>query len=240
MNKTLGFTSKQISDAYDETYSNSDHLRDTDALYRWILKKISPLPGRRLLDVACGLGLLVYYARKRDLEVFGIDLSYKAIQLALSSYSRNGLSISNGEYLPFSDASFDYITNIGSLEHFTSMEKGLQEMRRVLKTDGKVAIFVPNSYYLIDILWKVWRTGYSISHRQIIERFATYNEWKDFLENNGLIIENGYKYNHLFPIQLTDWKWHLKHPKRIIVAMTSPFIPKNLSYHFLFICRKAN
>jgi hypothetical protein len=92
---------------------------------------------------------------------------------------------------------------------------------------------------LIDIFWKVWRTGYSISHRQIVERFATYNEWKDFIENNHFIVEHGYKYNHLFPTTRADWVWHMKHPKRIILALTSPFIPKNLSYHFLYLCKKS-
>jgi ubiquinone/menaquinone biosynthesis C-methylase UbiE len=240
MIKTSSPTQEQISRAYDEAYANSDHLRDTDALYRWILKKLDPLPGKKLIDVACGLGILVFYAKEKGLNTYGIDLSQKAVQLAYKSRLKTGLCNGNGEALPFPNAGFDYVTNIGSLEHFASMETGLREMRRVLKPGGKAAIFVPNSYYLIGIIWRVWRTGYSISQKQIVEHFATYNEWKDFLEKNGFYVEQGYKYNHIFPFSLADWKWHLKNPKRIILALLSPFIPKNLSYHFLFICRLSD
>jgi ubiquinone/menaquinone biosynthesis C-methylase UbiE len=240
MIKSPILTQQQISHAYDDTYTNSDRLRDTDGLYRWIINKLNPTPGLRLLDIACGLGILVFYAKDRGVNAYGIDLSSKAVQLAKKNLDNQGLFVGNGEALPFPNSSFDYVTNIGSLEHFTSMETGLQEMRRILKKEGKAAIFLPNSYYIVDIFWKVLRTGYSISHRQIIERFATHNEWKDFLESNGFYIESSYKYNHLFPLSLADWKWYLSHPKRLFLTLVSPFIPKNLSYHFLYICRISN
>lgn len=231
-------TKKEIIESYNHAFEVSDHLRDSDALYRWVLNKLKPLPGRKLLDVACGLGLMIRYAQECYVKTVGIDISQQAASMAKKESPKSVVLVGDGETLPFPDNSFDYVTNLGSLEHFIDPVRGIREMQRVMKKDAVAAIYLPNSYYLIDIIWKVWRTGYGVSHRQVLERFATYNEWGDFLKENGFKIVNGYKYNHIFPRTKYDWRWHWKHPKRVFLTLVGPFIPFNLSYHFLFICTK--
>lgn len=239
MNKFEHISKQEVAQAYNQDFASSTHLRDVDALYRWVLGKLNPRESTRLLDVACGLGVLVNYARSYHLTAHGVDLSLTATLLAKNEAPGVSLCVGDGEGLPYADESFDYATNIGSLEHFLNMKMGLSEMQRVLKKNGTAAILLPNSYYLLDIFWKVWRTGYSINHHQIVERFATYNEWKDLLEDNGFHVQRGYKYNHLLPRTVGDLKWYWLHPKRIVLALVGPFIPKNLSYHFLYVCKKA-
>jgi ubiquinone/menaquinone biosynthesis C-methylase UbiE len=232
-------TKEEIIRSYNQAFAVSDHLRDSDALYRWVLQKLNPQAGTNLLDVACGLGLLIRYAEERGVHAYGIDISQQAASLARKEAQPDSIFVGDGEHLPFPDAYFDYITNLGSLEHFIDPVQGIREMQRVMKPGGVAAIYLPNSYYLIDIIFKVWRTGYGVSHRQVLERFATHNEWADFLRENGFQILKSHKYNHIFPQTAYDWKWHWKHPKRIALTLVAPFIPFHLSYHFLFICRKA-
>lgn len=232
-------TKQEIIESYDRAFETSDHLRDSDALYRWVLGKLKPEKNTRLLDIACGLGLLVRYAQERSVRAYGIDISQQAAHMAQKESPQSHIFAGDGEALPFADESFDYITNLGSLEHFINPALGLKEMQRVMKPGGTAAIYLPNSYYLVDILWKVRRTGYGVSHRQVLERFATFNEWRDFLQENGFQVIQGYKYNHIFPSTRYDWRWHWKHPKRIFLTLVAPFIPFHLSYHFLYLCKKS-
>ena len=99
-------------------------------------------------------------------------------------------------------------------------------------------LFLPNKYYILDILWQVTRTGYSISHNQPIERFAAVYEWKDLLEENGLTVKRILRYNAFFPHTKNDLIWYKNHYRKIISLLVSPFIPFNLSNHFLYVCEK--
>ncbi|MCJ7694953.1 MAG: class I SAM-dependent methyltransferase [Anaerolineaceae bacterium] len=227
---------KEVIKSYNEKHGLSNQFLPDDALYRWVLRKTNPKPGMALLDVACGMGMMVVCGEKQGLKSFGIDISFMAIQRAKKVFGLSRMSTSEGEKLPFTDNSFDLVTNLGSLEHFLSIEEGLSEMRRVVKKDGVVAIYLPNSYYLVDVLWEVGRKGYGPTHSQIIERFATFGEWRDLIEAHGLKVKQTYKYNLRFPITKTDWKFVMQRPQRLLKAMVAPFIPFNLSYSFLFIC----
>ncbi len=237
-NKQL--TQTEIAHIYDDLFNEQGRLRDSDAFYSWILKKLGPTPGTKLLDIACGEGLLVAAARTKGVECTGIDLSTQGILRAKKRLGKPVVAIANGEYLPYTNRSFDFVTNIGSLEHFINPLAGLQEMKRILKPDGKAAIFLPNSFYLADIIWQVWRTGYSVSHKQPLERFASFREWWDYLEIGGFRVKKAYKYNFCFPRSKSDVQWYMMHPRKILNLMIAPVIPFNLSNHFLYICEPAS
>jgi ubiquinone/menaquinone biosynthesis C-methylase UbiE len=224
--------------SYDALFGSAASLRDTDAFYRWALGHLSPKPGCRLLDVACGEGHLMKLAHLSGIEAIGIDFSSGAALRAQGSVASSVVAVADGEALPFLDESFDYVTNLGSLEHFLRPLRGVQEIRRVLRPEGRAAFLLPNSYYLADIIWQVWRTGYSASHRQLVERFATFREWADFLEQGGLQVKRAHKYNFCFPKSREDWHWYTTRPQRLLNLLLAPFVPFNLSYSFLYICAK--
>ncbi len=238
INKIENLTQNDISHIYDEMFLEEGRLRDTDAFYSWVLNRLAPDQGSTLLDVACGEGLLVKAVHKRGIIAFGVDLSAQATILAQNRLGSAVVSIANGERLPFRDECFDFVTNIGSLEHFINPSVGISEMVRVLKPNGRAALVLPNSYYLVDLIWQVWRTGYGPSHRQPLERFATFREWWEFLEEFGLRVIKAYKYNFCFPRSRADWQWYQSHPKKILNLILAPFVPFNFSNHFLYICSR--
>lgn len=231
-------STQEITAAYDQLYANRGALRDSNIFYQWVLKQLAPLPDQHLLDIACGEGILLKFARDLGVHSIGIDLSPKGASLAQELIRENIITVANGEDLPFANESFDLVTNIGSLEHFMHPLIGVQEIYRVIKPGGFAAIYLPNSYYLVDIVWHVLRTGYSVSHRQPLEKFATFREWWDLLESGGLRVIKAFKYNYLFPRSTSDWSWFRQHPRKLLNLLVAPLIPFNLSNHFLYICQR--
>jgi len=227
---------REVISAYDRVYESSDLFRDSDVVYKWVLDKLSPRKESSLLDIAFGLGLLMKHAIRRNIFCTGIDLSMSVAAQVHRQLPGSRILVADGEKLPFPDQKFDYITNLGSLEHFINPSQGIQEMHRVLRKNGQAAILLPNSYYLLDIIQKVMLTGHGPTHHQIIERFATYHEWEELLEKYGLHVQASYKYNFFLPRNREDWSWFLKHPKRLIPPLIAPFIPYHLSFSFLYIC----
>ena len=228
----------EVSRAYDQRFAQGD-LRESESFYRWVLRHLRPDERTALLDVSCGEGHLLRWAsRSYGIDGWGIDLSTVALRISRQHLGARRLVRCDGIALPFSDGSFDYVTNLGSLEHYADIPLGIQEMVRVLRPRGRAAILVPNSYYAADIVWKVMRSGYGPSHQQPLEKFATAGEWRDLLEEGGLTPLRTHKYNFRFPLRAADWHWYRQRPRRFLNLLIAPFVPLNLSYCFLFICQK--
>jgi arsenite methyltransferase len=104
-------------------------------------------PGDRLLDVASGSGTsALLAARERGCEVVGVDLAEDGLARARSAANAAGLgdrvsfSVGDAEALPFVDESFDAVLCECSLSTFPDKEDAVNEMRRVLRPGGRVAI----------------------------------------------------------------------------------------------------
>ncbi len=109
----------------------------------------APQPGERVLDVGCGPGTIaIILAQKVSPggEVVGIDASPEMIDVAQRKAKRERsearFETAAIESLPFPAASFDLVTSTFMLHHLPddAQEKGLAEVRRVLKPGGRVVI----------------------------------------------------------------------------------------------------
>jgi 2-polyprenyl-3-methyl-5-hydroxy-6-metoxy-1,4-benzoquinol methylase len=112
-------------------------------------------PSEKLLDVGCGDGTFALHAKKKFSEIYGVDISDVAIELASKAVisredrsSFNFLTYDADERLPFPDSFFDAITCLAVLEHATHPPSLLKEMKRVLKSGGKLIILIPNDAWL--------------------------------------------------------------------------------------------
>ncbi len=220
---------------YDRQYRDKG-IRDSDSFYRWVLNLLQVQGPARILDVSCGEGHLLRWALRQHLSAIGLDIATEAVRISRETAAAAAVLVGNGEQLPCADQTFDYVTNLGSLEHYQYPDLGVREIARVLRQGGRACLLLPNTFFAVDLIWKVWRTGYGPSHTQVIERFAAKNEWRDFIEANGYRVV---KYNSAFPRSWSDVHWFLTHPKRLLSLLTSPLTPTNFAFSFAFLCHRA-
>lgn len=225
-----------VKEFYNQVYQEGD-IRDNTKLYRWIINLISPLASTCLLDVGCGVGCLLYEAKKRTVRVFGLDISHAALVKAKKAIPDLNVCVAYGEKAPFKSDSFDCVVSLGSIEHFPNPEDGIREVARILKPDGRAVLLLPNSFYLGDIL-QILFTGRASQPWQIQERLLSREEWRLAIEENGLGIEKIYGYNK-YPELFQKGTLKLKSIKKYIkVFLMRHLCPFNLSWQFVYICRK--
>lgn len=110
-----------------------------------VLNAADVQPGDRVLDVACGTGILAREAALRVGEsgtVAGVDPG--SGMLAVAKELGPGIEWKEGtaESLPYPDASFDAVVSQFGLMFFSDRGRALGEMLRVLKPGGRLAVAV--------------------------------------------------------------------------------------------------
>jgi ubiquinone/menaquinone biosynthesis C-methylase UbiE len=141
-------TFSRVAQAYkrrlDEVMARGE-TRGRTAVIDWV----NPVPGKRILDLACGPGTLSYplaQAVSGGGEVVGIDLAPGMIELAQRD-APPGLPLTfllmDMEDLRFPDHSFDAAASGHGLQFVPDLRRALSETRRVLKTGARMAASVP-------------------------------------------------------------------------------------------------
>ncbi len=114
-----------------------------------VLDRVSPRPGERVLDVACGTGIVARRAARLVGDggrVVGVDPSPAMLAVARSAAVSEDVSVEwqegTAEALPFPDASFDLAFCQMGLQFFPDKQAGLTELHRVLVPGGRTAVSV--------------------------------------------------------------------------------------------------
>jgi len=104
--------------------------------------------GQRVLDVACGTGVLARAAARRvepEGEVVGLDINQGMLAVARQKAPHIEWQAGPAEALPFEDDNFDAVVSQFSLMFFEDRPAALAEMRRVLRPGGRLAVAVWDS-----------------------------------------------------------------------------------------------
>jgi ubiquinone/menaquinone biosynthesis C-methylase UbiE len=224
---------------YDGLHA-AGYLRQRDSFYKWLVSLLRPSPGQRLLDVSCGQGGMLRFAALAHLEPFGLDLSSIAVKSAGKLQAGVAVNVGDAECLPYADDTFDYVTNIGSLEHYLRPYRAVREMGRVLAPDGLACVLLPNTFGLLGNVLYVWRTGDVFDDGQPVQRYGTRKQWQNLLEDNGLAVIRVLKYEREWPRTWQDVRWYCLRPYKLVRVILSSVIPLNLSSFLVFLCHKAN
>lgn len=204
--------------------------------YKDFLKHLEPLAeGKNFLDVGCGTGYLLKLVAEQGLQTYGVDISEQAVKVAQQNNPYSDIQVASAENLPFLSNFFDYISCLGSLEHFNDLKKGLLEMTRVTKPSALFLLVVPNKNYLF---WR-FKKEKGTAQREIGEKLLSLKEWLKIFQEQGLKIIK--IKSDKYPTQSLSWfySWNpIKIFKRLVFKLVWLVLPLNYTYQFIFICQK--
>ena len=144
---------QQVENMFDGIAHNYDFLNRLlsfriDVLWRnRVIKMLKPFKPQRILDVATGTADLAIALQKLNPQsIIGIDISAGMLAIGQQKIEQKKLNNNitlqkaDSENLPFEDNYFDAVTVAFGVRNFENLEKGLSEIRRVLKPDGQFII----------------------------------------------------------------------------------------------------
>ena len=144
---------EQVAQMFDNIANRYDFLNSLLSLGThkgWRKKCVNLLKTKQpkvILDVATGTAYFAIAALELNPDkIIGIDISNKMLEIGrskinvLKESARIELQTASSEALPFADNYFDAITIGYGVRNFENLEKGLQEIYRVLKPAGALVI----------------------------------------------------------------------------------------------------
>lgn len=156
------------------------------AVARGMDNRANALTSRRskglLLDVGCAAGDFLHHMEKKyGWQVRGVEISNYAAEEARRKY---GLNVVTGtlEQAKFPENSFDAVTLWDVLEHLHDPSRTLQEIYRILRPGGLIALRVPNAGSLdAKIFGPYWSGLDSPRHLYVFDQITV----SRLLEQNG-------------------------------------------------------
>lgn len=127
------------------TYYEGYWSRQLEPAQTCLLEMAALQPGERVLDVACGTGLVTFPAAEAvggEGKVVGTDISGQMVELVRAEAQRRGYANTSfermeAEKLAFDDAGFDAVLCALGLMYVTDARASVAELRRVLKPGGR-------------------------------------------------------------------------------------------------------
>jgi SAM-dependent methyltransferase len=114
------------------------------------LRALLEIRPRRILDAGCGPGRFAESAaEKLGCEVMGVDLSERMVQLT----RERGIEaqVADVEELPFTDSEFDAVVASFMLYHLSDLDRGLDELERVIRPGGRLVATTNGRDHLAEI-----------------------------------------------------------------------------------------
>lgn len=206
----------QVSEMFNNIAPKYDFLNHLlsmgiDKIWRRkVINLIKPLKPKIILDVATGTGDLALALTKVQPEkIIGIDISSGMLEKAKIKTADKHLSDiieyieGDAENLPFEDNYFDVITVAFGVRNFETLNKGLKELKRVLKPNGNLFILEfskPQNplmrklyfFYFYNVLPTIGKivSKDSRAYTYLPESVSVFPDGNVFL---GILNENGFK-----------------------------------------------
>ncbi len=149
-----GSKKKQVARMFDEIsggYDNLNRLLSARTDIGWRKKAIRKLKSgkpQHILDVATGTAdmALLAWRMLNPQSISGIDISERMLEIGRKKIEKEGLVDKirliqgDAETIIFPDHSFDAVMVAFGVRNFENLEKGLAEMKRVLKPGGRLLV----------------------------------------------------------------------------------------------------
>lgn len=126
------------------------------------LKLLKDISFDNCLEVGSASGYMISRIAKKypKVKFDAIDAYDEAIKFAKSKYPQINFKKAEAEKLPFKNNQFDLILCYETIEHVRGPKKALQEMKRVLKQNGKLILAMDSGSLLFQVIWFFWEKTY--------------------------------------------------------------------------------
>lgn len=145
---------EQVADMFNnisKTYDFLNHFLSLGIDIIWRKKAINELKADKpklILDVATGTGDFAFEALSilKPEKIIGVDISQGMLDIARQKIDKRGMQsqfevkLGDSEKLPFEANGFDAVTVAYGVRNFEDLQKGLNDIHRVLKPGGKAVI----------------------------------------------------------------------------------------------------
>jgi SAM-dependent methyltransferase len=129
---------RYVPEDYRGTYTEVEH----QARYSWAAQLVA---GRDVLDAGCGVGWGTVRLARSARHAVGIDIDEPAVSNARERAAGSAeFVVGDLLALPFPDGSFDLVVCFEAIEHVADPQLALDELRRVLRPNGVLAVSSPN------------------------------------------------------------------------------------------------
>jgi ubiquinone/menaquinone biosynthesis C-methylase UbiE len=148
-----------------------------------VLELAAPMPGDKVLDIGVGTGIFALELMKYGVDITGIDVSQKMLDIARSKGVPN-VALGDAVSLDYPDESFDLVISITALEFIKDYEKAISEMVRVCRKGGRVVVGTLGS----GSLWALKRNRAARKDPDSVfrdARFYSYGELRRAAEKFG-------------------------------------------------------
>jgi len=159
----------------------------TDGSYQEVLNHFS-IPTNALgLEFGCGSGAFSDFINHSTMV--GLDISFTLLDQSVSIIPIQG----SGEILPFCDQLFDFVLCCAALHHIPNLSKAMKEISRVLKAEGKIYIFEPNTHHLqrklVAKMSSPWRKIFKTTHFSPVENLIPEKTMVAVLAENAFVLQ---------------------------------------------------
>jgi ubiquinone/menaquinone biosynthesis C-methylase UbiE len=215
-------------DRQSANYGKSHILADT-ADVEGMLQQIAPSTGRQALDIATGGGHTALCLARHGYEVTICDISTKMLDNAGKLLAETGFAFNHAvcpaEALAFGNETFDLVACRVAAHHFSSPERFVREVTRVLRPggwflliDGSVPDDEPETEAWLHNVEKLRDP----SHGRFLSRLA----WEALVADAGLLMRT----SRMHPRKQPNLKWYFgtagtskENRKRVLQAIrTAP------------------
>ncbi len=142
----------QIKQFFDEKAGNWDNMNFHDPKKLNMVVTMAQIPeGGRVLDLACGTGVLFPEILKRNpSELMGVDLSDAMIARAKEKFQDSRLRLIAADFFDLQETGFDVVTIYSAYPHFLDKDKLLHHVWETLKPGGRVLVAHTDSRHQIN------------------------------------------------------------------------------------------
>ena len=131
---------------------------------------------KNVLEVGCGTGIDAVHFARAGAILTGIDLAQTSIDLARKNFELRGLKgqfkVMNGEALQFDNDSFDLVYAHGVIQYTANAQMMIDELYRVVRSDGLVILMVYNRISWLNLLSKVMKVELEHEDAPVLNKYS--------------------------------------------------------------------